>query len=371
MNVEQFETMLKSMKEMSEEQLNDLMATLQQHVLIPNHWTKTCIEEIAGKSIDEDPFKHKKGQPAGKGRGRRSKAAYSCNKKIKRCMLETMLYTSFISNFSFFQHRFCLNTHNTSHEYRLRGSPKSGTTYFGILVIEVLLQFCLQSEDCCFHTVHLKKAHNQITFIDQVDLTFADYRLIFKSHDNKHKLPTEELREASVKPRNRLFILRNPIDMAISKMHYVKGDKTPVHEMANYTNVTLSIVDEVIDYIKDVISHVENDDIIFIYEFLVHDCPRQVQRLVMYFVNLTYTQVDLVHQICIHTSKSRMAQLEENGMIARQGNLEGESKKVRIHNAGRRQELGDSLLKDCHLRLSYDRFIRMLYGRNGLCNMLH
>ena len=56
MNAEQFENLLKSVKDMNEEQHNELVHALKQHVIIPNHWTKMHIEKIAKKSIDEESF---------------------------------------------------------------------------------------------------------------------------------------------------------------------------------------------------------------------------------------------------------------------------------------------------------------------------
>jgi hypothetical protein len=79
MNAEQFETMLKSVKDMSEEQRDELVATLKHHGMIPNklhaekvddvmdqmrahhvvihnYWTKTDIEKIAGRAIDDESF---------------------------------------------------------------------------------------------------------------------------------------------------------------------------------------------------------------------------------------------------------------------------------------------------------------------------
>ena len=52
-----FKTVIESVKEMDEIQLEDLVAALRHHVIIPNFWMKMHVDYIAKNSVDVESYK--------------------------------------------------------------------------------------------------------------------------------------------------------------------------------------------------------------------------------------------------------------------------------------------------------------------------
>jgi hypothetical protein len=56
MNAEQFENLLKLVKDMNEEQHIDLVDALRQHIIIPNCWGKMNVERVLSKDVGDKEY---------------------------------------------------------------------------------------------------------------------------------------------------------------------------------------------------------------------------------------------------------------------------------------------------------------------------